>query len=423
MDSNKITGGFLGLEKSLAWATDENFTILVDKIYRKVITSLDDRPYFLVAYDALSEIVNYNARLNAAYQVQDKLKEYWKTRLEEDDYKIMEKEFDSLIHYLQILDGALSIEAKLKDFYRAHSDQSIQRVDSVVYFMLIKLRKYQDEFLWFSQAHYHYAHVEKKALDSTSLPLYVFPFKGKIVPDSAIRFCQSLLEGWHFTNRVFHGNELPPTTIKEFPVSLRNYCFDEYIRLRAAVELDILSKDNERDYEADLDDAKIELLKKEVAIYKEAQAGEIDPETLKMAAFFIKHLKIDLGLEKPDAMEIDPSSEEYNIPNLNSEIDKRIKAVYKAKVCKYKADWGAVFKLWIEDGTYKDTECEPAAERINKAIGKKGVTTASAIRQSPALSIIQGKWNSKEGWTDRVHNRRSGNLLNRYVSIARAYSK
>ena len=114
-----------------------------------------------------------------------------------------------------------------------------------------------------------------------------------------------------------------------------------------------------------------------------------------------------------------------NIPNENNEIDRRIRNVFKTKgLIRCMSDWGAVFKLLVEDGIYSDTDYTAFAQRVNYVCtgGKKVVTKGDAIRNSKALSIIKGTW-INEGWRDRENNRKSAGLLLRYVQIAQTYMK
>ena len=92
-----------------------------------------------------------------------------------------------------------------------------------------------------------------------------------------------------------------------------------------------------------------------------------------------------------------------------------IKAVADAGICRSKSDWGAVFKILAERKIVSGTSYLAGAKIINQACEKE-VTTASAIKQSPALVILGGK--AAHGWTDKVHNRQSANLLLHYQEIA-----
>ena len=212
---------------------------------------------------------------------------------------------------------------------------------------------------------------------------------------------------------------VPPVPVKDFPISLRNYCFDQYISTCAYDDLKVLLKDNDRLNAPDMEDAKRELLKNEVKAFRQAAENKADDNVMRMAEYFIRYLRQNMGFENPHE-EVDPDSEELNIPNKSYEIDNRIKAVLKSKLCKHKADWAVIFKILVEEGFYAGTDYTAAAARINRACGKP-VTTASAIRQSPILDSYSGTW--KSGWADRVHNSRSANLLNHYESIARVYTR
>lgn len=92
-----------------------------------------------------------------------------------------------------------------------------------------------------------------------------------------------------------------------------------------------------------------------------------------------------------------------------------IKAVYESGICRSKSDWGAVFKILAEKKLVNAVSYLAGAKIINQ-ICEAEVTTASAIKQSPALVILGGKHD--KGWTDKVHNRQSANLVLHYQEIA-----
>ena len=95
-----------------------------------------------------------------------------------------------------------------------------------------------------------------------------------------------------------------------------------------------------------------------------------------------------------------------------------IKAVAESGICRSKSDWGAVFKILAEKKIVNATSYLAGAKIINQICGEE-VTTASAIKQSPALVILGGKYD--KGWTDRAHNRQSANLVLHYQEIADLY--
>lgn len=97
-----------------------------------------------------------------------------------------------------------------------------------------------------------------------------------------------------------------------------------------------------------------------------------------------------------------------------------ILAVYKSGQCKTKADWGVVFKIMVEKKYIAKTSYTAGAHMINQVCGEE-VTTASAIKQSPAMTIIGGSLT--RGWTDKAHNRQSSNLLIHYQKIADEFLK
>lgn len=92
-----------------------------------------------------------------------------------------------------------------------------------------------------------------------------------------------------------------------------------------------------------------------------------------------------------------------------------IRAVAESGICKSKSDWGAVFKILVEKKIVAGTSYLAGSKMINQACEEE-VTTASAIKQSPALVVLGGKYD--KGWSDKVHNRQSANLVMHYLEIA-----
>lgn len=412
---------FNAINRSLDWMTDPTLPALLEKTYQTIISNHDARPFFVVAYDALSEIAGYNKRLNVAYQLKDRLLNYLKSRyVEGEDLNQQNNEFDALIHYLQVLDTACSDSKEINKLYKENANKPIRRLDALVFYLTIKRPDHQNDFLWFTQLHYHYGRKAEQPIEPDLFPLYTYIFKDKIIASPAVNFCISLLEGMTYINNLFKKNQdntLVP--VKDFNVNLRNFCFDEYINIKGEEERRLLLNDNARDEEPTHYDGKVELLKKEVQSYEVAEEQHMEKEVLQMAEFFINRLRKSLGFENPKD-EIDPSSKEFNIHNRDSEIDKRIKAVFKSKLCSHYADWGVIMRLLVELGEYTDVNYTAVANRINTACGKQ-VTTASALKTSHAMTDVGGTW--KDGWKDKVQNRQSANLLNHFKEIARVFMK
>lgn len=413
---------FSAINRSLAWVYDPTLPTLLDNTFQTIIAPRDDSKSLVVAaYEALTEIVGYNKRLNVAYRLQDKLNAYLKSNhTPEADIKQQSDELDSLINYLQVLDTACRHSESINKLYNENADKPISMIDMFVYLSTIIQKDHHDEFLCFSQLLYNHKHQTEQIVKPEQLPIFVHLFRERIIARPAMNFCISLLECMTYI-KSFRSKDkkCPLVSVREFPIKLRNYCFDQYINICAFEDLKVLLKDNDRQNEPNMYDAEIELLKKEVESYKLAMESHVDDNVLRMTGYFIGHLRDKLGFDNPQE-EVDPDSEELNMPSRSYEIDRRIKAVFKARVCKHKADWAVIFKILVEDGFYAQTDYTAAATRINRACGKP-VTTASAIRQSPILSSYSGTW--KSGWADRVHNSRSANLLNHYESIARVYTR
>ena len=120
---------FSAINRSISWMTDPMLPALLEKTYQTIITNHDERPFFVAAYDALSEIAGYNKRLNVAYQLKDRLLNYLKSRyVEGEDLNQQNNEFDALIHYLQVLDTACSDSKEINKLYKENADKPIRRL-------------------------------------------------------------------------------------------------------------------------------------------------------------------------------------------------------------------------------------------------------------------------------------------------------
>lgn len=412
---------FSAINRSLEWMTDSTLPALLEKTYQIIITNHDGRPFFVVAYDALSEIAGYNKRLNIAYQLKDRLLNYLRSRyVEGEDLNQQSNEFDALIHYLQVLDTACSDSKEINQLYKENANKPIQRLDALVFYHAIRRPYHQDYFLWFSQLHYFYGRKAEQPIEPDLFPLYSYTFRNKIIASPAVNFCVSLLEGQTYINNLFSKDEKTRlVSVKDFNVNLRNFCFDEYINIKGEEERRLLLKNNARDNAPTRYDGELELLRKEVQSYEVAEEQNMDTEVLLMAEFFIKRLRKSLGFDDPQD-EIDPSSKEFNIHNHDTEIDKRIKAVFKAKICTSYADWGAIMRLLVELGEYTDVNYTAVAKRINTVCGKP-VTTAAALKTSHAMLDVQGTW--EKGWKDVARTRQSANLLDHFKEIARVFMR
>lgn len=419
--------GFSILEQSLtaanfmALGAEENYRTMADVVRDKICTDASSMPFVLKAQKYLAEIPDIKQRLNTSYRIETTLPKLLEQQgKSNEDIQTITKQFRSLVHYLRVIECNISSVEQLSKEYEASAVVHPIAVDTILYHRFIGRPDRMEEFLNYSQANYYYSrHPSDWPLEPATLAVYADLFRSSIYARPCTEFCSSLLEAERLRKQAAGNSSVPPVTVKDFPISLRNYCFDQYISTCAFDDLKVLLKDNDRLNAPDLEDAKLELLKKEVEAYKLAAENKGDGSVMRMVEYFIRYLRQDLGFEDSQE-EVDSDSEELNIPNKSYEIDRRIKAVLKAKVCKHQADWAVIFKILAEEGFYASTDYTAAAVRINRACGKQ-VTTASAIRQSPIMTSYSGTW--KSGWTDRIHNSRSANLLNHYENIARIYTR
>ena len=413
------------LENSLLWAQKMGQAPDINKTVQDVIAAGINEPYVVAAQRILAKIPNIETRISLAQEVQRRIPPYIRSRFDDEELALQaDDELRSYIRYLEVIKDMLKIDS-LNQKYQ----ESIQKLensiplDTTIYLgtMDFHIKTAHNRFLAFSQAIYHYVEVKKdEDQNLTTIPIYTSLFENKITASSIIPFCQSLLDAESSRVHFIKKQDDCFITLSDFPRARRNACFDAYIAYRANEERKLLSQDNEREDDPTLYEAKIELLKKEVQNYKSAeQDPETDKETLRMAEYFINHLRRDLGFAEPKE-EINPFSEELIIHNHDFEIDQRIKAVHKAKICRSAADYGVIMRLLIELHECQKTDYTAVANRINKACGTT-VTSAYSLKMSHALNDIGGTW--KEGWKDLAYTRQSANLLNHFKEIARIFMK
>ncbi|MBO4518644.1 MAG: hypothetical protein J5704_01240 [Paludibacteraceae bacterium] len=384
---------------------------LLATLLKKLLDDDSDMLFALKARKYLAEIEDVNTRRNVFFAFDNKLRN-------DNNYEIL----NGLNRYHYVLESCVFSEARQRE-YNQKINGDIISLDTSLYYDYIGKDEQQThaEFLYFSQALYYFSSGKSKYnFDATQLPVFVELFKDKFPANSIIDFCQSLLDAERYRRRVCLNKEVPHVTVKEFSIFLRQFCFNAYYDYRTSEKFENLLQNNDRPEAVTQRQAKIEVFKKENKALKDAKEQNINEDVWKLAYYFVWFVGKDLGLSVPEERE-DFSSDEFQIPNFNNQIDKRIKAVFKAKVCKKQADWAAVFKLLMEEGVHTKSEYAAGAARINAACGKD-VTTAKAIMQSAALEIIDGKWKG-EGWKDKLHNKTSGTLMIRYMAIANAFYK
>ena len=186
---------FSALNRSLEWTLNPTLPALLERTYHAVIERRDEsKPFVVVAYDVLSNIVEYNRRANVAFELKKKVLDYLEQHYaEKEELKKQALEFDSLVHLLETIDHVCSDFDDIKQLYQGKPDVSLQRKDSVVYFWALGRKDYQDDFLHFSQLYYHYGHEAEEQIAPELFPLYAYTFRNKII---ALRLSISALLYW-----------------------------------------------------------------------------------------------------------------------------------------------------------------------------------------------------------------------------------
>lgn len=402
---------------------DAKYQSQYQSVYEDVIDYLEqDGPFVHELLYSLSCIEDVSTRLDILDDMRAEIPLIFQKKNKDREYiKQIEKEYEALRHYVYVLyDIVRSDEIKNTYSSRFDAERNSLRLDAMLYHYMLEHGSYYEEFLWYSQAIYYYAHENQEhiEIDSNHLPIYSYLFKDHLIFPSVF-FCYSLLEAAQFRRKIIGGID-KPFTVKEFPLKLRNFCFDAYIKKRTQTILDELKKDFDRPFEANEAEAQEELLRQEELVYEKAALdSDFSADVVRMCELFIEYLKDRIGIANDDEDE-NHNSNIVTGDGIMSllEVKKRIKVVYKAQICKKQADWGTIMKILVELEKCADTNYSAAAKIINSACGKE-VTSPDALRQSQMMKTITGTF--KEGWTDRARTRQSANLLLHYNDIAEMF--
>ena len=174
--------GFDALNRSIAWAFDAEFQKMANATLDAIVScdNKNDKPLLMVAYDALPT-AKTGKRLEVAQWLEDRLPDYWMTHnVDDKEIKLLKQELYSLYHYLNTVESCIRADETIQSIIRQNPDTSPERIEAIVYYLLIKHPNHQDEFLWFSQAHFYYAHtIKDSTMDYINLPLHAYLFKDR----------------------------------------------------------------------------------------------------------------------------------------------------------------------------------------------------------------------------------------------------
>ena len=282
------------------YISDPEFGSLVRYTFDKILREKeDDSRLVLVAQRVMGEIASTYKRVQVSKEIEKRVGEYLDERYEDDEQDVSKRiknELHSLIHYLEIIDDIVSGDKKIAEIYSKSPNNNVAK-DAFLYHRYIQYPKYRDEYLCYTQAIFD---ERKKDIadrhDTHRLPIYSHLYKNRIVAYPAYVFCMSLLQAEFVRRNAIKVDKeaMQEVTVKEFPIQLRNYCFDEYISIRAKEELKLLLEDNDRPFVPDEEDAKKELLWKEETLYNDMlEEEDVNLEALRMTKHFIDYLKAD----------------------------------------------------------------------------------------------------------------------------------
>ena len=278
---------------------DAKYQAQLNEVYAQIIGYIgDDEQCMHNLLYRLSYIPDIQTREGIAEDLEEKIREVLtQKRKSEEEISQTIKKLDALKHYISQIDDFLRNDT-VKEIYQKNNtkDNSFQ-LDARVYYVLLETKKSYEEFLWFSQTLYHYAHEQDDVtIEAENLPIYTKLFKDKIVAPIPF-FCLSLLEAARFRERVLHNID-EPVSVKNFPLELRNFCFDKYIQYETERRLAELKKEYDRPLEATWYEAQMELLTDEQVVINQAKNDhEMSADVVRMSELFIAYLKNEMEID------------------------------------------------------------------------------------------------------------------------------
>ena len=296
-------------QQQAAWARrlDERHQRALKMVHDELMDYNDEEPLMHMLLHNFDRIFDVRERLNAIDDFKEILADYLKKKGKtEDEIKEVLNDYAALRHYVDFIDDLLR-DDKIKDIYNQHNYSSnILNLDAKLYYFVLENERFSEEFVWLAQALYYYAHYQDEiTLDATDLPLYAYRFKDKMIHPAPF-FCLSLLEAARFRRRVIEGVD-EPSSVNDFPLELRNACFDVYIQHQTEQKLKTLKTNFNRPLAPTTEEAQQELLDDELLVYNEAKNDpELSEDVKRMTELFIAYLKNEIGVEDTTSAKSQP---------------------------------------------------------------------------------------------------------------------
>lgn len=289
-------------QQQAAWARrlDQRHQSLLQRVRDELIDYKEDMPLMHMLLHSFDRISDVRERLNVVDDFKEILADVLKRKGKtEDEIKDILNDYAALRHYVDFIDDLVR-DDKIKEIYNQHiySSESSLNLDAKLYYFILENNHYSEEFLWLAQTLYYYAHYQEEiVLDAVEVPIYTYKFKDKMIHPAPF-FCLSLLEAARFRRRVLEGID-EPFSVKDFPLEIRNACFDSYIQHETEQRLKALKTNFDRPLEPTTEEAQMEFLKDELLVYDEAKNDpEISEDVLRMTELFVAYLKNEIGIEE-----------------------------------------------------------------------------------------------------------------------------
>lgn len=278
---------------------DTKFQSLLNDVYMDVVDDIGKDDQFMhVLLHRLAYIQDIQTRIDITEDLEEKIKDTLikKGKSEEEISQTINK-LCALKHYINKIYDILR-DDKIKEIYKENNTEDNSLIlDTKLYYILLDGKILFEEFLWFSQTIYHYTYEQDNtAIEAEYLPIYTNLCKDKVVTPINF-FCLSLLDAARFRKRVLKGID-EPFSVKDFPLELRNFCFDQYIKHETEKRLAELKKDYDRPLEATWEEAQMELLTDEQVVFNQAKNDPMmSADIVRMSELFIAYLKNEMEID------------------------------------------------------------------------------------------------------------------------------
>lgn len=264
-------------------------------------------PFILFLHALITPIHIRDYRVDILYTIEEHLDEYLQGQnASPKELKRLKEECRLLASYLRYVNYLIPYYDEAGRIYAQNRNKDQMEVEAYIYYTMLCQPKEIKEYFALSQTLYTF--MTRKTIvpvKPLTMPVYTAFFKDKIITQDIIEFCNALLITEHWRRRYLAQQPIPLVTVRDFPLALRNACFEEYIRFRLKEINNELLEDNDRLYPPTEQDCRKELYEREeqaynqlagIAQFKGSQAySEIwrptTPDVLRMAELFLAYLK------------------------------------------------------------------------------------------------------------------------------------